>query len=75
MIRSWALTLSAVTLRLYLSAIPVLGLDFVDAYRAISFLCWVPNLLLAEAWLAGVRMPAMLVPARIGSPSADTITA
>lgn len=51
MIRSWALTLAAVTLRLYLPAVMILGLDFLPWYRAISFLAWVPNLILAELWL------------------------
>jgi hypothetical protein len=48
MIRSWALTLAAVTLRLYMLA-P--GMSSLDAYRAISFLCWVPNLVVAELYL------------------------
>lgn len=51
MIRSWALTLAAVTLRIYLPTVMVLDLPFLPSYRAISFLCWVPNLLLAEVWL------------------------
>jgi len=51
MIRSWALTLAAVTLRLYLPTVQVLDLPFLPWYRAISFLCWVPNLLVAEVWL------------------------
>ncbi|HYC73656.1 DUF2306 domain-containing protein [Brevundimonas sp.] len=51
MIRSLSLTFAAVTLRLMLPIVPLTGLDFTDAYRAISFLCWVPNLLLAELWL------------------------
>lgn len=51
MIRSFALTLAAVTLRLYLPLAAMSGAHFVEAYRAIAFLCWVPNLLLAEAWL------------------------
>lgn len=55
MIRSWALTLAAVTLRLYMLA-P--GMSSLDAYRAISFLCWVPNLVVAELYLRGsVRGP------------------
>ena len=52
MIRSYALTFAAVTLRLYL---PMLGLAHIDpdwGYRAISFLCWVPNLAIAELWLS-----------------------
>lgn len=51
MIRSLSLTFAAVTLRILLPLIPLTGLEFVEGYRAISFLCWVPNLLLAEAWL------------------------
>jgi uncharacterized membrane protein len=51
MIRSWALTLAAVTLRLYLPLVMILDLPFLPWYRAIAFLAWVPNLLLAELWL------------------------
>ena len=51
MIRSFALTLAAVTLRLYLPLAAILSINFEDAYRAISFLAWVPNLLLAELYL------------------------
>jgi uncharacterized membrane protein len=51
MIRSVALTFAAVTLRLYLPLFPLLGLRFVDGYRAVSFLCWIPNLILAELYL------------------------
>ncbi len=51
MIRSLSLTFAAVTLRIMLPLAPATGLEFLDAYRAISFLCWVPNLLLAELWL------------------------
>jgi uncharacterized membrane protein YozB (DUF420 family) len=51
MIRSWALTLAAVTLRLYLPLVMVLELPFLPWYRAISFLAWVPNLIAAELWL------------------------
>lgn len=50
MIRSFALTFAAVTLRLYLPIAPSLGYDFMPAYVAISWLCWIPNLILAE-WL------------------------
>lgn len=51
MIRSWALTLAAVTLRLYLPLVMILDLPFPPWYRAISFACWVPNLIAAELWL------------------------
>lgn len=51
MIRSFALTFAAVTLRLYLPLFPLLGVDFVDGYRAVSILSWVPNLILAELYV------------------------
>lgn len=51
MIRSFALTFAAVTLRIYSPVATALPIPFEDSYRAISFLCWVPNLLVAEAWL------------------------
>lgn len=53
MIRSFALTFAAVTLRLYLPLVPLFGVPFVEGYRAISFLAWVPNLILAELYLRG----------------------
>ncbi|WP_372708436.1 DUF2306 domain-containing protein [Brevundimonas sp.] len=57
MIRSLSLSFSAVMLRIMLPLIPLTGLEFVEGYRAISFLCWVPNLLLAEAWLRTLGHP------------------
>lgn len=51
MLRSFALTLAAVTLRVYLPVLDLLPIAFEDGYRAISFLCWVPNLLLVETYL------------------------
>lgn len=49
MIRSYALTFAAVTLRLYLPILPIiLQTDFISAYRIISWMCWIPNLLVAE---------------------------
>lgn len=50
MIRNFALTLAAVSLRLYLPIALVFGIPFDRAYPAIAWLCWVPNALLAE-WL------------------------
>lgn len=50
MLRSYALTLAAVTLRIYLPLSQAAGIEFVEAYRAISWLCWVPNLLFVE-WI------------------------
>lgn len=58
MIRSFALTLAAVTLRLQLPASAMLGIGFETAYLWISFTCWVPNLLAAELWVALTRVRA-----------------
>jgi uncharacterized membrane protein len=49
--RSAALTLSAVTLRLYLPLPPLLGFSYEDGYRVIAWACWLPNLALCERWL------------------------
>ncbi|MGE0555360.1 MAG: DUF2306 domain-containing protein [Gemmatimonadales bacterium] len=54
MIRSFALTLAAVTLRIYLPLSQVAGIPFPDAYQVVSWLCWVPNLVVAE-WLVVPR--------------------
>jgi len=49
MIRSYALCFAAVTLRIYLPIfIGAFGMDFIPAYRIIAWLCWVPNILVAE---------------------------
>ena len=57
MIRSFALTLAAVTLRIYLpiAIIQNHGEFPVDAYRLIAWAAWVPNLIIAEIWLATRR--------------------
>lgn len=50
MIRNFSLTLAAVTLRIYLPLSLVFAWPFDIAYPIISWLCWLPNLLIAE-WL------------------------
>jgi uncharacterized membrane protein len=71
MIRSFALTFAAVTLRLYMPFAFLSPIGYDNTYRAISFLCWVPNLLAAEWLLASTRLgrpaPTAGRPARIGS--------
>lgn len=52
MIRSLALTTSAVTLRLIIGIGPALGFDFDDSYRFAAWACWVTNLAVAEWYLA-----------------------
>lgn len=58
MIRSFALTLAAVTLRIYLILLEFMPVAFEDGYRAISFLCWVPNWIVAEIYLSRRRASA-----------------
>lgn len=48
MMRSFALTLGAVTLRIQLPLSQLAGFSYADAYPVISFLAWVPNLIVAE---------------------------
>jgi len=50
MLRAFALTYAAVTLRLWLGVLVPLTGDFRTAYGIVPFLAWVPNLLLVE-WL------------------------
>jgi len=65
MIRSYALCLAAVTLRIYLPLSQAWGVPFEDAYPAISWLCWVPNLVVAE-WLLLRSAIAPLAPPGAG---------
>jgi len=48
MLRNFALTFGAVMLRLWVPASVMSGIPFEQAYPVIAWLCWVPNLLLAE---------------------------
>lgn len=59
MIRSFALTFAAVTLRIYLplAIVQNQGEFPLDAYRAIAWLAWVPNLIVAELFIATLRKP------------------
>ena len=48
MMRNFSLTLAAVTLRCYLGLFFAAGLSFEDFYPLLSWLCWVPNVLVTE---------------------------
>lgn len=71
MIRNYALTLAGALLRVWMPiAVIVLGIEFVTAYRAIAWLCWVPNLLVAE-WIIRRSRRSQLgikLAARLGTP-------
>jgi uncharacterized membrane protein len=52
MVRSFAMTFAAVTLRLYLPIPPMfLHMSFIEGYRYISWFSWTSNLLVAEIYL------------------------
>lgn len=48
MIRNYSLTFAAVMLRLYLPLAALAGIPFLSAYRVIAWICWLPNLAVAE---------------------------
>jgi hypothetical protein len=50
MIRNYALTFAAVTLRLWLPAGLLAGIPYALVYPAVAWLSWLPNLLVAEIW-------------------------
>ncbi len=69
MIRSFALTFAAVTLRLQLPFIFILDTGFEPAYRVIAWTSWVPNLIVAELWIALRRRPRRRKPVPTAAPA------
>jgi hypothetical protein len=62
MIRSYALTFAAVTLRVWLPLFQiVLGLEFLTAYQVIAWFCWVPNLIVAELIINSIKKKTLPV--------------
>lgn len=51
MLRNYALTFAAVTLRLWQPLLAVAGIDFPTAYRTVAWLCWTLNLAVIEWWI------------------------
>jgi hypothetical protein len=51
MIRNYALTYAAVTLRVQMPLLIVGGLTPVMALNVEGWLCWIPNLILVESWI------------------------
>lgn len=65
MVRSFALTFAAVTLRVELGLLTgVAGWSFDDAYVTVAWLAWVPNLVVAEWWILHGRVSSRAVKAR-----------
>ena len=65
MTRSFALTFAAVTLRIYVPLSLLAGVPFDLAYPAIAWLCWVPNLVVAEWRFIGPSAPRRAVAAAL----------
>jgi hypothetical protein len=68
MVRSGALTASAITLRLYLPLPELVGLDYEQGYRLIAWGCWLPNLVVAE-WALRRRARSEAHPTAFAVPS------
>lgn len=58
MIRNFALTYAAVTLRIEMPLLIAAGMDPTMALNVVGWTCWVPNLLVVEWWLRRGRKPA-----------------
>ena len=68
MVRNFALTFAAVMLRLYLPACMATGVAFELAYPVIAWLCWLPNLVVAEVLFNRTHYPS-LQPTGTGKPA------
>ena len=51
MIRSFALTASALTLRIYLAGFMLFGYDYYEVSTLLAWMAWVPNLIFAEWYI------------------------
>jgi Predicted membrane protein (DUF2306) len=60
MIRSYALTAAAITLRIYLPLSLAFHWPYSIAYPAIAWLCWIPNAVAAEAYLRLMPTPSRI---------------
>jgi uncharacterized membrane protein len=66
MIRSYALTAAAITLRIYLPLVFVFRWPLAIGYPAIAWLCWIPNVIAVELYLRFVPVPSGIsVPRRL----------
>jgi len=61
MIRSYALTFAAVTLRLWIPVLVILGFEFEEVYQTVAWIAWVPNLIVTEFFLGMTKRSASQV--------------
>ena len=69
MIRNYALTFSAVMLRVWLPLLIALGYEFPQAYATVAWLCWIPNLLVAELIIRNGKALALRQTTRLSAAS------
>jgi uncharacterized membrane protein len=55
MVRNYALTFAAVTLRLWLILFQMAEFEFIESYITVAWLSWVPNLMIAEVIVNRIR--------------------
>jgi uncharacterized membrane protein len=67
MVRNFSLSLAAVTLRIHLPLSVLADVEFSTAYAAIAWLCWIPNLIVAEWRLNSTRSNIPRGAAPVGS--------
>lgn len=60
MTRNYALTFAGVMLRLWVPTFESFGMDFLTSYVIIAWLCWVPNLIVAELKIRRRRQNALI---------------
>jgi uncharacterized membrane protein len=66
MLRSYALTAAAITLRIYLPLLFAFHWPFAIGYPAIAWLCWIPNVMAVELYLRVVPTPSgITLPGRL----------
>lgn len=51
MLRSYALTFAAVTLRMQIPISQIAGFDYLLSYQTIAWTCWLPNLVIVELYI------------------------
>lgn len=69
MLRSYALTAAAITLRILMPAAALMGLRPGPSYRAIAWMCWLTNLVIVEAYLQYRPETASRLARSSGSPA------
>lgn len=66
MYRSYALTLTAITFRLYVFILPhFIHMHSTDMYCFITWLSWIPNVIVAELLIRNWKLRGSLIPGRV----------